>query len=118
MESGHRDWLSLSCILVIVLLALAAATACASHPDAHDVAHPPLCIHSGSPAAQGHDKPILFVEDGVFPFPPKFLVPVISPAAMSARLPLTLALLPQQSSGTSETLSVSTPCMLLAVLRL
>jgi len=113
----YLPWSIFNWALWSMLLSVATATACATHLDVHQETHSPLCLHSSSPAAQRHDKPILFGEEMTFPRPRPALAPVVSPASLSSGLLLTHAVLPHQPVALSEHLFMSTPRPLLPVLR-
>ena len=117
MPRACRDWLRFSWSLII-LLGLAAAVACASHPLSHDhdAGHPPLCTDSSSAVTLGHGKPILSSDGGTWPLSPKSLLPIVSLAAPGAALFPGLQAWPEALSECDTRTSVSPP-MFLVVLR-
>jgi hypothetical protein len=119
MHRSHRDWSRLSWSLWIILLGLAAAVACGSHPPTHDhdVGHPPLCTDTSSPATLGNDKPLLFPDGGTFPLFPKSSFPIASLVALSAQLLVGLLVLPEAVSQRDACMSVSPPIFLVALRR-
>jgi hypothetical protein len=118
MPRARRDWSRLSWSLLIIVLGLAAAVACGSHPPSHDhdVGHPPLCTHTNNPATLAHAKPLVFLDGGTFPLSPKSLFPLVSLPALNAQVFVDLLVLPAALSQSDARKSVSPP-MFLVVLR-
>src|SRR2546428_709821 len=109
MQRAHRYRLRHSWSLWIILLGVAAAAACGSHPPTHDhdVGHPPLCTDTSSPAIVANDKPLLLSDGRTFPLSPKFLFPLVSQPALSAQLLVGLLVLPEVLSQSDARRSVS-----------
>jgi hypothetical protein len=103
----------------MIFLGLTAAVACASHPPSHDhdVGHPPLCTDTSSPVMFTHDKSILFADGGALPLSPKSLFPIMSPAALSARLLAGLQFSLEGLSQSDTRTSVSPPTLLVVLRR-
>ena len=119
MLRARQGWSRLSWCLILVL-ALAAAVACASHPpgrgDDHDAGHPPLCTDASSPVTLAQGKSGVFFDGGSFPLSPKSLTPIVYLAALSSLLLLRLQFSPEALSESDTRTSVSPP-MFLVVLR-
>jgi hypothetical protein len=117
MPRARREWIRLSWCFIIVL-GLAAAIACASHPPGHDhhVGHPPLCTHTDSPVTLGTGKPTLSPDGGTWPLSSKSLFPPMFLAALSSELLTGLQVWPEVLSERDTRTSVSPP-MFLVVLR-
>jgi hypothetical protein len=117
MPRGRREWLRLSWCLIIVL-GLAAAVACASHPPGHDqhVGHPPLCTDTDNPATLGYGKPTLSTDGGTRPLPLKSLFPAMLRSALGNELLIGLRVWLEVLSESDTRTSVSPP-MFLVVLR-
>ena len=118
MHRACRDRSRLRWSLWMILLGVAAAVACASHPPSHDhdAAHPPLCADASSAVALARDKLTLLANGGASPLSPTSLFPLGSLATFSG-LPLAgllglSAALPQGDAR----MSISPP-MFLVVLR-
>jgi hypothetical protein len=120
VHSSRRCWLRFHWSLWIIILGVAAATLCSSHPPTHDhdVPHPPLCIDASSAVVQGPHTPVLFADRGTFPLPPKFLTLVVSQAMLASFLLVGLGLLARPLSQAPERSFLNTPHLTLAVLRL
>ena len=118
MRWSRRYCSSLAWSIWIIIFGVYTAAACAGHPILHGEAHPPNCTHSSSPIAHGHDKPILFADDGTFPLRQTLLFPAVSLTSLNVRRASALVLLPHQLSYTSEHVFVSIPYAFLPVLRL
>ena len=118
MEKCHPYRLLLTGSLCILLVGMAAALACAGHPEAHDMAHPALCIDSNTPAALTDGTPLLVASGGPLRLPTRLLAPVVPPATASAHLALSLGFSPTQLPGLQESTSASLPHDVLSVPRL
>lgn len=116
MPRARQDWLRLSWTLII-LLGLAAALSCASHPPGHDhhVGHPPLCTDTDSPVTVGTGRPTLSPESGTWPLSSKSLLPPLSLAALSGDLPLVPHVWTEGLSQSDTRTSVSPPIFLVVL---
>jgi hypothetical protein len=120
MLRARQGWSRLSWCLILVL-ALAAGVACASHPPGRDhghgrdAGHPPLCTDASSPVTLAQGKPSVF-DGGSLPLSPKSLTPAVSLAALSSLLLPGLQVSRETLSRRDTRTSVSPP-MLLVVLR-
>jgi hypothetical protein len=117
MPRVRREWIRLSWCLIIVL-GLAAAVACASHPPGHDhhVGHPPLCTDTDSPVIVGTDKPTLSPDGGTEPLSAKSFFSPTFLAALRSALLAGPQVWPDVLSERDTRTSVSPP-MFLVVLR-
>jgi hypothetical protein len=121
MSRACRGWSRLSWC-VVLMVGLAAAVACASHPpghghaDNHDVGHPPLCTDASTPVTLAQGKSNVFLDGGLWPLSSKSRIPIESLAALSSLLLLGLQFsreaLPQGDTRTSVS-----PPLFLVVLR-
>jgi hypothetical protein len=117
MLHARRGWSRLSWYLIL-LVGLAAAVACASHPPTHDhdVGHPPLCTDTSSAVTLGNGKPTLSPDGGTWPLSPKSLFPPMPLAALSSQFLAGLQVWSKALSESDTRTSVSPP-MFLVVLR-
>jgi hypothetical protein len=120
MPRACRGWSRLSWCLMLVL-ALAAGVACASHPPGHDhghgrdAGHPPLCTDTNSPVTLAQGKSGVF-DGGSLPLSSMSLTPAVFLAALSSLLLPGLQVSPETLSYRDTRTSVSPP-MFLVVLR-
>jgi hypothetical protein len=116
MLRACRDWSRLSWSLIISL-SVAAAVLCASHPPTHghDGGHPPLCTDHSSPATLGNGKPLLIPDGGTFSLASRSPFPVVSQAALSPQLLMSLLVLPRALSERDARTSVSPPTFLVSL---
>ena len=120
MLRARQGWSRLSWCLILVL-ALAAGVACASHPPGrdhghgHEAGHPPLCTDASSPVTLAQGKSSV-VDGGLLPLSLKSLVPAVFLVALSSLLLLGFQVSPQTLSQRDTRTSVSPP-MFLVVLR-
>jgi hypothetical protein len=117
MPRTRQGWSRLSWCLTL-FLGLAAAVACASHPQSHDhdVGHPPLCTDTNSPVTLAQGKSSIVLDGGLLPLSPKSLFPIVFLAALSNELLLGLQGWPEALSQ-SDTRTSASPPMFLVVLR-
>ena len=121
MSRARRGWSRLSWC-VVLMVGLAAAVACASHPpghghaDDHDVGHPPLCTDASTPVTLAQGKSNAFLDGGLWPLFSKSRMLIVSFGALSSLLLLDLQSSPETLSQGDTRTSVSPP-MFLVVLR-
>src|SRR5262245_57981704 len=110
MPRGCRKWLRLSWCLVMIL-GLATAVACASHPPHHDqhVGHPPLCADADNPAILEYGKPTLSLDGGTRPLPSKLPLPTLFRAVPGGELLIGLQVCPEVLSPSDIRTCVGPP---------
>jgi hypothetical protein len=113
-----RYWSCLFGSLCITLLAVATVTVCVGHPTAESLEHPSLCIESSSPAAQEHDRPVLFADGGTCPLPREPWSSLVPPAALRTDLGVTRDFWIERFSRIPASLTLTVPLNPLPVLRL
>ena len=121
MPRARRGWSRLSWYLIL-LVGLAAAVACASHPPGHDDGHghdgghPPLCTDTDRPFTFVQGKPSVFLDGGFLPLSPKSFISVVLLAVLSRLFLLGHQVLAEALSQRDTRTSISPP-MFLVVLR-
>jgi hypothetical protein len=114
-----RDWARLSCTIILVV-GLAAAVACVSHPPGHshdhEGKHPPLCTDASNPVMLAHGKASGFLDGGSLSLFPKSLIPIMALVALNSLLFLALRFSPEALCQSDTRTSVSPPMFIVVLL--
>lgn len=118
MQSYRRSSFALTVPILIVLVGVVTALACASDPVPHDLPHPAWCVDTRAPAALKADHPLLLAK-GATSRPrlgsPLWVVPA---ATLSGDLAVDLWVVPHPYSSMQENPSSRFPRSLLTVRQL
>ncbi len=117
MHHQPRYRLTLFWHLCIIVLMLVTASACASEP-ADDMVHPSLCNGSSHPGALPENRSLLAADGGALSLQSMRLVPVLSPATISADLAVGSGLSSHRLSLMHQSPSMNMPHHFLVILHL